>query len=418
MTGDREFRELAELARTAERLTRPMPAPQVRRLATRRRRRTVLGAAATVAALALGGGIAVSGGRSVLGQAPEPAITPPGVERPTAGLGTPRPDEPSEPRRELSRANLLKASEIPRYGSQRVVVAEKGAGRPAARISLCFPDRGVAKLKARDSRSRNFARRGGGGGAPGGDQTTGPGGEPSRPPASEPPASEPSGPAEPTGPPDEPTPPPPEPSHEPTEEPTSPPPEPTDPPTDEPGEPTASPDTSAPSDGDPTSSRGRVPADPAPGRETSGGPTDPDQSAEDPPARAGVYTTVLQFADARTADKAYERILDWRKDCEDTLADRGYRLLDSGWRVPVTVDGRRVGEFVEVTYRRSGDSSGSRTFESTGVALVADRVMVTVSVVSGEDYQVSLDPEGDRQTGQSAHPQFALIRAAAERLVR
>ena len=41
---------------------------------------------------------------------------------------------------------------------------------------------------------------------------------------------------------------------------------------------------------------------------------------------------------------------------------------------------------------------------------------LTVSLVYGQDYNVSLDPAGDPDTELPAHPQFGLVTAAAERL--
>ena len=62
----------------------------------------------------------------------------------------------------------------------------------------------------------------------------------------------------------------------------------------------------------------------------------------------------------------------------------------------------------------AGDDAGY--FESIGLTRVGDRLMITVSVVYGQDYNVSLDPAGDPETGLPPHPQFALIKAAAVRL--
>ena len=86
-----------------------------------------------------------------------------------------------------------------------------------------------------------------------------------------------------------------------------------------------------------------------------------------------------------------------------------------GWiKAPTT---RGSARFTELVYKEPGhvgDDAGC--FESIGLARVGDRLMITVSVVYGQDYNVSLDPDGDAETGLPAHPQFALLKAAAKRL--
>ena len=87
-----------------------------------------------------------------------------------------------------------------------------------------------------------------------------------------------------------------------------------------------------------------------------------------------------------------------------------------GW-IPVRtgVGGAESG-FTEFTWRFIGDETGQGYFESVGVARVGDRIGLTVSLVYGQDYNVSLDPAGDPDTELPAHPQFGLVTAAAERL--
>ena len=67
----------------------------------------------------------------------------------------------------------------------------------------------------------------------------------------------------------------------------------------------------------------------------------------------------------------------------------------------------------EVVYQRPGGADGENAYwESVGLTLVEDRLMVTVYLHYGEDFNVSLDQsEGDLQ-----HPQLALVESAAERL--
>ncbi|MFP5282746.1 MAG: hypothetical protein ACLGIF_04775 [Actinomycetes bacterium] len=412
MTQDRELPELEELARSVEMLADPLPPEQIRRLGTqRRRRRTALGAAAAVAAIALGSGVALSQTARTLDQTPDWAGTPSASPTP-APSPTPEPDgkvEPGPGARALTTANLLKASDVPVLGGQRVVVSPTGIGRPPAQVSLCFPDRGVAKLEAREMLGRNFAYRGGGAGGPSGEPTTD---VPADQPTSDP-GKEPTEPApEPTEPPKEPTEPPSEPTSEPTEpaeEPTSPPAEPTPSP-----DPTVLPDEQTPAPGDqPTSGPG--------GGQTGNPGTEPTEPGDSPAPPPSVYSLALQFDSAAAAGKAYADVLDWPNSCAARLRDRGYRPLGTTADpspVAVEVDGRRVGQFAEITYRAESDRSEAGWFESTGVTRVHDRLMITVSLVYGQDYNVSLDPDGDRQTGLPAHPQFALMTAAADRLAR
>ena len=76
------------------------------------------------------------------------------------------------------------------------------------------------------------------------------------------------------------------------------------------------------------------------------------------------------------------------------------------------------GEFAVIpTYRQQGgESDQDGYFESLGVTRVEDRLMLTVEVVRGMDDNVSLRPGGDPVSGMPEHPQFGLVRAAAERL--
>lgn len=140
------------------------------------------------------------------------------------------------------------------------------------------------------------------------------------------------------------------------------------------------------------------------------------QAASAPPS---VYTHALQFASVAEAKRAYERVLDWRYNCEQLLPDRGYTPLNPGaqfsW-IPVSRGDRKVGEFAELVYRAGSDTTESGIFESLGLTRVRDRLAITILVTQGMDYNRAYDPNGDAENGLPAHEQYGLIQAAAERL--
>lgn len=134
-----------------------------------------------------------------------------------------------------------------------------------------------------------------------------------------------------------------------------------------------------------------------------------------------VQTLALQFGDADAA-RAAEQVVDgWVDDCAATLEDHGNTLLDAVGepvRVGVVTPRGTSGEFavVPVHTQQGGESDQEGFFESLGVTRVGDRLMLTVEVVRGMDDNVSLQAGGDPGTEQPEHPQFGLVRAAAERL--
>jgi hypothetical protein len=80
---------------------------------------------------------------------------------------------------------------------------------------------------------------------------------------------------------------------------------------------------------------------------------------------------------------------------------------------PVIVEPAQA-EVAEVAYQRDGSSGGNRYFESVGLTVLQDRMMITVYVFYNDEspYSVSLEEE---EAGY-AHPQLGLIDAAAKRL--
>ena len=136
--------------------------------------------------------------------------------------------------------------------------------------------------------------------------------------------------------------------------------------------------------------------------------------------RPAIQTVALQFADAAAARGAEQMVTGWVDDCVATLEERGATLLGEEKPEWVDVDtaGGPSGRFAVLPIYREADEAGEDgVFESLGVTRVDDRLMLTVRVVVGMDDNVSLEAEPDPADGMQAHPQFALVAAAAERLV-
>ena len=131
-----------------------------------------------------------------------------------------------------------------------------------------------------------------------------------------------------------------------------------------------------------------------------------------------IYTQVLQFGSEDAARAAYQTYRDWLESCKDTIAERGDTAAGGApewYDVKTDVAGAEAG-FTEVIWIPADDESGSGYFESVGLALLGDRLAVTVSLVYGQDYIVGYDQDGDPDTGLPPHPQYALLVAAAGRL--
>jgi hypothetical protein len=131
-----------------------------------------------------------------------------------------------------------------------------------------------------------------------------------------------------------------------------------------------------------------------------------------------IYTQALQFGSAADASAAYRTYRDWLDTCAATIKGRKDVPLGAGvdWiAVQTKVPGAKAG-FMERTWRERADTSGNGYFESIGLALVGDRLAVTVSLQYGQDYNIAYRPDGDPDTGLPPHPQFGLLVAAAHRL--
>lgn len=135
-----------------------------------------------------------------------------------------------------------------------------------------------------------------------------------------------------------------------------------------------------------------------------------------------VYTLALQFADENAATGAYETYTRWIADCDQTIQKRGGTPLGTvgkpRWHPVQTGTNGARGSWVETLYRLPGDTSDNGFFESVGLTVVDDRLMVTVALVYGQDNNVSTNQAGDPTTELPPHPQFGLVIAAARRLAR
>ena len=127
------------------------------------------------------------------------------------------------------------------------------------------------------------------------------------------------------------------------------------------------------------------------------------------------YAVVLQFADQAAAWRAKSIYDGWVADC---LAGRnpanGIQVVRPSleW-TPVVIE-PAVAEVAEVVYRDDDSSDEYGYFESIGLTLLDDRMMITVHTFYSDEspYSVNL---GEEEAG-FAHPQLGLVGAAARRL--
>ena len=123
------------------------------------------------------------------------------------------------------------------------------------------------------------------------------------------------------------------------------------------------------------------------------------------------YVVALQFADSSTAERAKWTYQSWVTNCRPN-GIHGMRPSFSWTQVPV-VDPAQA-EVAEIAYRNDGSSDRCAYFESVGLTVLEDRMMITVHLFCTDEspYSVNID---DDEAG-FAHPQLGLIQAAARRL--
>ena len=130
------------------------------------------------------------------------------------------------------------------------------------------------------------------------------------------------------------------------------------------------------------------------------------------------YVVALQFADSSTAERAKWTYQSWVTDCRSSalvassISSHAMRLSFNWTQVPV-VDPAQA-EVAEIAYRNDGSSDRCAYFESVGLTVLEDRMMITVHLFCTDEspYSVNID---DDEAG-FAHPQLGLVEAAARRL--
>jgi hypothetical protein len=138
----------------------------------------------------------------------------------------------------------------------------------------------------------------------------------------------------------------------------------------------------------------------------------PHSSLDDQPDS---YAVALQFSDAAAAQRAKIIYDSWLTSCEGTndLPD-GVRNVRTGFSwTPVTAEPAQA-EVAEITYQQGDSSNKNAYFESVGLTVLEDRMMITIHLFYTDESPYSLDV-GEEEAG-FAHPQLGLVQAAAKRL--
>lgn len=100
-------------------------------------------------------------------------------------------------------------------------------------------------------------------------------------------------------------------------------------------------------------------------------------------ANAVAGELVAEFADRKTAWRAYRTMLAWRDSCREKL--RSYPRSTVGRLQDVEVDRGRAGWYL-LTYGPIGDDPDVAAFDAQGLTRVGNRVAVTRMTVYGQDY--------------------------------
>lgn len=136
-----------------------------------------------------------------------------------------------------------------------------------------------------------------------------------------------------------------------------------------------------------------------------------------------IYTQALQFANLKSAEQALQTYRGWVTNCRATIKRSStYEVIsedDKTTWIKVRLGDGSMGGFAQVPlYRDQTDTSGDGYFETVGLTLVEDRLMVTVEIVYGNEKHTSYQQGGDPDTGIPEDVQFQLVEAAAKRLTR
>jgi hypothetical protein len=127
------------------------------------------------------------------------------------------------------------------------------------------------------------------------------------------------------------------------------------------------------------------------------------------------YAVVLQFPDPVAAQRAKALYDSWMTSCEArTDLPAGIRKLSSSFSwTPVAADPAQA-EVSEVRYQQPGSSDRYAVYESVGLTVLEDRMMITVHLFYTDESVYSLNT--DEEEGGFAHPQLGLVGAAVKRL--
>jgi hypothetical protein len=137
----------------------------------------------------------------------------------------------------------------------------------------------------------------------------------------------------------------------------------------------------------------------------------PRSSLDDEPDR---YAVSLQFPDPTAAQRAKSIYEGWVINCSGKELPKGIHALHPhlDW-TSVPADPAQA-EVAEVAYQQDRSSSKNTYFESVGLTVLEDRMMITVHVFYTDESLYSVNTDEDE--AGFAHPQLGLVEAAAKRL--
>jgi hypothetical protein len=127
------------------------------------------------------------------------------------------------------------------------------------------------------------------------------------------------------------------------------------------------------------------------------------------------YAVVLQFSDSAATQRAKIIYGSWVTSCAggDHLPPGVRTLRPSFSWTSVPADPAQA-EVSEVAYQRGGSAGQNAFFESVGLTVLEDRMMITVHLFYTDESPYSLNVEEDE--AGFAHPQMGLVQAAVKRL--
>jgi hypothetical protein len=148
------------------------------------------------------------------------------------------------------------------------------------------------------------------------------------------------------------------------------------------------------------------------GRYPTGDRPFPRSSLDKQPDR---YAVVLQFADRNAAERAKSIYQSWVASCLASGAPaKGIKVLRPSFDWTPVVAEPAQAEVSEVVYQDNESSDHNAYFESIGLTVLEDRMMITIHIFYTDESPYSVDL-GEEEAG-FAHPQLGMIEAAAQRL--